>query len=174
MLSKFKFYFSLGVYYFIFIHLPSASVSKYGVVIRMWCVRYIFGYVGENINIAKGVRFGKGSKISISHNSGIGENSYIVCMDYVTIGQDVMIGPEVMILTGGHDYKDEALLLREQKILTAPVSIGNDCWIGSRVIILPGVSICDRVIVGAGSVVSKSIQEPGIYVGNPAKKIKDL
>ncbi|MCU8205253.1 acyltransferase [Vibrio vulnificus] len=95
-------------------------------------------------------------------------------MDDIKIGNDVMIGPEVMILTGGHDYKNRALLLREQKILTAPVSIGNDCWIGSRVIILPGVSICDRVIVGAGSVVSKSIQEPGIYAGNPAKKIKDL
>ncbi|NOJ20345.1 acyltransferase [Vibrio jasicida] len=167
-------YFFLSVYYLLVKHLPSNSTCKLCVYLRRIVVSFIFDYVGDNVNIASNVRFGKGNNLSIGHNSGIGEDSYIVCMDSVSIGDNVMIGPQVMILTGGHDYKDDTSLLRQQKIITRPVSIGNDCWIGSRTIILPGVTICDRVVIGAGSVVSKSIVNSGIYAGSPAKKIREL
>ncbi|EGR0111096.1 acyltransferase [Vibrio vulnificus] len=167
-------FFFLLVYYIVVKHLPSNSSCKLCVYLRRIVVSFIFSYVGKNVNIASNVRFGKGNNLSIGNNSGIGEDSYIVCMDKVFIGDDVMIGPQVMILTGGHGYKDENLLLRKQKIITKPVSIGNDCWVGSRAIILPGVTICDRVVIGAGSVVSKSIETSGVYAGNPAKKIREL
>lgn len=165
---------SLFVYYLILKWLPSASYFRLGVNLRAYFCKFIFFDCGDDVNIASGVRFGRGNGLVIGNRSGLGEGSYIVCMDEVRIGDDVMIGPEVMILTGGHDYMNSDLLLREQVILTAPVKIGDDCWIGARTIILPGVSICTRVIVGAGSVVSKSIKEPGVYVGNPVRKIKSL
>lgn len=130
--------------------------------------------VGKNVNIANGVLFGRGSKVTIGDNSGIGESSRLVCMAEIIIGRDVMIAPEVMILTGGHRYDIPGLLLREQAILVAPVTIGNDCWIGARAILLPGISICDRVIIAAGSVVTKSVTESGVYGGNPARKIREL
>ncbi|WP_341659358.1 acyltransferase [Vibrio sp.] len=164
----------LLIYYLFGIHLPSSSYSRIGVRIRAYLVSKIFSDVGVNVNVAQGVYFGRGSLISIGNNSGIGEKSRFVAMGKITVGNDVMIAPEVLILTGGHDYSDPKLLLREQVSTTAPVHIGNDCWIGARAIILPGVSITDRVIVGAGSVVTKSISESGIYAGNPAKKIKEL
>lgn len=166
--------FCLLLYYTIARFLPSASACKLCVRFRLFLVSRIFSCVGNNVNIAQGVIFGRGKKIFIGNNSGIGENSRLVCMDEICIGDDVMIAPEVMILTGGHGYEDRKLLLREQKIITAPVIIGNDCWIGSRAILLPGVSLCDRVVIAAGSVVTKPIFESGIYGGNPARKIKEL
>ncbi|MNG10838.1 Galactoside O-acetyltransferase [compost metagenome] len=53
-----------------------------------------------------------------------------------------------------------------------PISIGNNVQIGAGAIILPGVSICNNVIIGAGCIVSRSISEPGVYVGVPARKIR--
>lgn len=169
-----KRFLSLFLYYSILIYLPSNSACRLCVNIRSFILKGIFTNVGINVNVARGVKFGRGSNIIIGDYSGIGEDSCIVCMDRVVIGSDVMIGPEVMILTGGHDYKKPNVLLRKQEIITAPVTIGNDCWIGSRAIILPGVSICDRVIIAAGSIVTKPIIESGIYGGNPARKIKDI
>lgn len=174
MLSKLFRYTTVFFYYLLLKPLPSRSSCPFCVKLRTFFLKFLFKSVGQNVNVATGVRFGLGGKISIGDNSGLGENCYIVAMDEVKIGSDVMIAPEVMILTGNHDFEDPNLLLRLQKTLTKPVSIGNDCWVGARAVILPGVSICDRVIVAAGAVVTKSIVEPGIYGGNPARKIKRI
>ncbi|NCS32003.1 acyltransferase [bacterium] len=120
------------------------------------------------------VRFGRGTRLSIGNNSGIGENSYIVCMNDVCIGNNVMIGPELMILTGGHDFTNPDLRLIDQKILTAPVVICDDVWIGARVLLLPGVEVGTRSIVGAGSVVTRDAPSNAIVAGNPAKVIKQI
>lgn len=173
-MKKIKDYFLLFLYYSIFKKLPSQSFTKIGVNARFFIVKRIFEKCGNNVNIAKNVYFGKGLNISIGNNSGIGENSYLVTMDKITIGDNVMIGPELMILTGNHGYDDKNKPLYEQKIITKPVSIGNDVWLGARVTILPGVSIGDRVIVAAGSVVVKDIPPNCIVGGNPAKFIKEL
>ena len=55
-----------------------------------------------------------------------------------------------------------------------PITIGNNCWIGGNVTILPGVPIHDNVVVGAGSVVTKDLASGAIYVGNPARKLRDI
>lgn len=171
---KVKKTFFLILYYSFLIYLPSNSSCKFCVRIRTWCVRHIFSSVGKKVNIAQGVRFGSGAKIKIGDNSGIGEDCYLVAMAPISIGNDVMIAPQVMFLTGGHKYDDPSLLLREHESLTAPIEIGNDCWIGARAIILPGVKMADRVIIAAGSVVTKDITSSGLYGGNPAKKLKEL
>ncbi|WP_105213409.1 acyltransferase [Pseudoalteromonas sp. T1lg22] len=174
MKNKILKYFSLLLYYSFFKHLPSNSMCSFCVKMRCLILRYIFASVGYNVNVASGVRFGLGSKVHIGNNSGIGEDSYIVAMDEVVIGNDVMIAPQVMILTGGHEYQRPDLLLREQKITIAPVEIGNDCWIGARAVILPGVKICSRVVIASGAVVTKSIDSPGVYAGVPARQVREL
>lgn len=95
-------------------------------------------------------------------------------MDEVIIGDNVMISPEVMILTGNHDFSDKNKLLIEQKIITKPVKIGNDVWIGARALILPGVEVGERSIIAAGSIVTKDIPSNVIVGGNPARIIKNL
>jgi maltose O-acetyltransferase len=173
-MKQIKNYFFLFLYYAILKNLPSQSITKIGVIARFFIVKQIFTKCGKNVNIAKNVYFGKGKNISIGNNSGIGENSYLVTMDRISIGNNVMIGPELMILTGNHGYDDKNKLLYQQKIITKPVSIGNDVWLGARVTILPGVNIGNRVIVAAGSVVVKDIPSNCIVGGNPAKFIKEL
>lgn len=91
---------------------------------------------------------------------------------YVTIGDDCFIGPNVGIYTACHSTDVEE---RNRRIEWAlPVTIGNNCWIGGSVTILPGVSIGDNVTIGAGSVVVKDIPSGTVAVGNPASVVKKL
>ena len=91
---------------------------------------------------------------------------------YVTIGDDCFIGPNVGIYTACHSTDVEERSRRIEWAL--PVTIGNNCWIGGSVTILPGVSIGDNVTIGAGSVVVKDIPSGTVAVGNPASVVKKL
>lgn len=108
--------------------------------------------------------------ISIGNNSGIGKNSYLSAEDTITIGENVMIGPELYIYTSNHEAKRDCLMIH-QNMIKAPVVIGNDVWIGTRVIILPGVKIGEGAVVGAGAVVTKDVAPYSIVGGVPAIKI---
>lgn len=87
----------------------------------------------------------------------------------IRIGSNVLIGPNVQIYTATHP--GNALERRRGLEYAKPISIGNDCWIGGSAIILPGIKIGDRCIVGAGSIVTKDIPKDTIVAGNPAKSI---
>lgn len=164
----------LIAYYGFFRFLPSRSWGSIGVRLRAIAARQLFRSTGRNINIASSVVFGRGARITIGTDSGIGEGSRIVCMDDVNIGDDVMIGPEVMILTGGHAFDDPAIRLIDQRIITAPVVIENDVWIGARAILLPGITVGRRSVVAAGSVVTKNVPPGSVVGGNPARVIKQI
>ena len=173
-MKKIKRLFALVCYYLIASRLPTIHGLVNGVVIRRFLCKYIFPEMGANVNVAASVRFGTGGKISIGNNSGLGEGSFLVSMDEIRIGDDVMVGPEVMMLTGGHEYTDPSKLLVDQGRVIAPIKIGNDVWIGARVIILPGVTIGKRVVVGAGSVVTKDLPNNSVCAGVPCKVLKTI
>ena len=160
------------IFYDIFAkHLPeSNSYYKFGQrSIRAWCTRLIVDSAGMNINVEKGASFPR--KLSIGNNSGIGINAKI--HGECKIGDDVMMGPNCTIYTRNHQFNNLDVPMNRQGFTKdKKVIIGNDVWIGGNVIILPGVSIGDHSIVGAGSVVTKNVQEWSIVAGNPAKIIK--
>jgi len=115
-------------------------------------------FVGPFVEIQKGVKVGQNTKVQ-SHS--------FIC-ELVTIGEDCFIGHSVMFINdlfsnGGPAQGDQSLW--------RSTTIGNHVSIGSNATILP-VKICNHVLIGAGSVVTKNIVEPGTYAGNPAKKIK--
>lgn len=137
--------------------------------IRAWLTGFFVEKCGNNVNIQKNARFSHSCEIG--NNSGIGEN----CRFYgkVVIGDNVMIGPECMVITTNHEYRKLDILMREQGPMEErPVIIGNDVWIGARVILLPGVFIGDGAVVAAGAVVSKSVPSFAVVGGNPARILK--
>ena len=85
---------------------------------------------------------------------------------YIRIGNYTLIGPSVQIYTPHHplDYRER----RQEKEFAYPVTIGDDCWIGGGVIVCPGVTIGDRAVVAAGSVVTKDVPADTLVAGNPA------
>lgn len=91
----------------------------------------------------------------------------------VIIGNDVLFASHVLISSENHGIDPESSTpYMDQPLSSSPVVIGDGCWIGEKVIILPGVSIGKKTIIGGGSVVTKSIPDYCIAVGNPAKIIK--
>lgn len=90
----------------------------------------------------------------------------------VTIGDRVMFGPSVTIITATHDTDVQSR--RDMGEYAKGVTIGDDCWIGSNVIIMPGITIGRGTTIGAGSIVTKNIPEFSVAVGSPAKVIKKV
>jgi maltose O-acetyltransferase len=164
---------ALVAYYLFARHLP-ASAHKFGrwaQPIRRFICRRIFKYAGKKINIEKGAYFGDGSEIEIGDYSGIGINCQ-TCGP-IKIGNDVMMGSDVIILTEKHNFERVDIPIRQQGFYPRkPVVIDDDVWIGTRVIILPGIRIGKGAIIGAGAVVTKDVPEYAIVGGNPAKVIR--
>lgn len=158
-------YFSIGI------RLPrSNSTINFGSKhFRRFCAKLICDSVGENVNIEKGSTFS--SHIKIGNNSGIGIRANIG--ESVTIGNDVMMGPDCVIYTRNHRHDDLSIPMRLQGYEEVkPVFIGDDVWIGARVLIMPGVSVGNGAILSAGSVVTHDVPAYAIVGGVPAKVIK--
>ncbi len=114
-----------------------------------------------------------GPFVEIQNNATIGKRcriqSHCFVCELVTIGDDCFIGHGVMFI---NDWFQSGGPAFDDKSLWAPTNLGNFVTIGSNATILP-VSICDDVIIGAGAVVTSDIDEPGTYIGSPARKILD-
>lgn len=92
----------------------------------------------------------------------------------ITIGDDCVMGPDVVMMATSHEFADINTPINQQGAKPeAPIVIGNDCWIGTRVVILPGVHLGDKCIVGAGAVVTHSFPKGSIIGGSPAKLIRN-
>ena len=163
----------LTVYYCFARHLPGSDgrFGRWARPLRRCVTKLLFKRAGRNINIEKGAYFGDGSQIEIGDNSGIGVNCR-VCGP-VKIGDNVMMGPEVIVLTVSHKYdRLDIPMLEQGHKEPEPVIIGDDVWIGTRAIILPGISVGKGAIIGASAVVTKDVPEYAVVCGNPAKIIK--
>ena len=115
------------------------------------------------------------SRIVIGNNVGI-SGSTICARENVTIGDNVLVGSGCLITDNdAHPINwEDRCERRNEKILSAPITIGNDVFIGARSIILKGVTIGDRSVIGAGSVVTKDVPADSVVAGNPATLIKKL
>jgi len=112
-----------------------------------------------------------GGELEIGDNSGLGLNCQ--ACGPIRIGNNVMIGPDVIILTARHRFdKLDVPMCQQGDLPSEPVNIADDVWIGTRVIILPGVSIGKGAILGAGAIVTKDVPEFAIAGGNPARVIR--
>ena len=165
--------FYLAFYYAIAIRLFDTPLPFSGISgrIRSWLAKRIFKSCGQRVLVSSGVVFGTGQAIEIGDDTGLNRDCWIA--NDTIIGDDVMMGPRVTILSGSHEFSDTTRPMREQGATPRrPVRIGNDVWIGTQSIILPGVTIGDHSIIGAGSVVTKDVEPWTIVGGNPARMIR--
>lgn len=172
MIEKVKRILFGAMYYLVARHLPRSNVSYScgSRVIRAFVLRRLFGKFGAHVNIEPKVIFFNTSESEIGDYSGIGMNSYVGA---IKIGRDVMIGEELIAISTTHEFRSREIPMREQGFQEQrPITIEDDVWIGSRVIILPGITIGRGSIVGAGSVVSKDVEAYSIVAGNPARLIR--
>lgn len=114
------------------------------------------------------------SKMVLGSNNYFNRNIIIECLEGNVIGDNCLFGPNVVIVDHDHNYMNPDIPICKQGFLTGSITIGSDVWVGSNVTICKGITICDHVIIGANSVVKHCIDEPGIYAGIPARKIKAL
>lgn len=140
----------------------------------------LLGSKGENVWISAPFFVDYGENIHIGNNCEINMNCVFLDCNKITIGDNSGIGPNVQIYAVAHPVNPSERLFDGVaddsfpfwKSFTAPVTIGNNVWIGGGSIILPGVTIGDNTTIGAGSVVSKSVPANCLAVGNPCKVIR--
>jgi len=136
--------------------------------IRYWMIKNIANDTGKNVLVETGALFSP--FIEIGDNSSIGE--FCRVRENTKIGNDVMMGPGVQIITENHMFDDIDKPMRLQADSSKGVVIGNDVWIGTNAIILPGVHVDNHAIIAAGAIVTKDVPKFAIVGGNPAKIIK--
>lgn len=130
--------------------------------------------IGSNCRLEKGISFKfdgiykDGPNILIGNNVFVGENIEFNIRMRIQIGEDCLLGSNCKFIDHDHGFKSNELI-RTQQGKEQAIWIGNDVWLGSNVIVLKGVSIDNGAIIGANSLVNKSIPANEIWAGNPIK-----
>lgn len=139
---------------------------------RQELLHELFGTIGPGCEIEPPFRCDYGGFISIGEKFFANFNCVILDCAPVTIGDSVLFGPGVQIYTAYHPL--ESGPRRDLQEAAAPISIGDNVWIGGNAIVLPGVEIGDNAVIGSGSVVTKSIPACVVAVGNPCRVLREI
>lgn len=130
----------------------------------------LLGAIGEDTYLRPPLRVDYGSHIRIGARTFANFGLVALEVADITIGDDVQIGTNVQLLTPTHPVDPEP---RRQKWEAAkPITIGDNVWLGSGAIVLPGVTIGENTVVGAGAVVTRDLPADVVAVGNPARVIR--
>lgn len=140
---------------------------------RQKMLKEMFAEIGEGCYIEPPFHsnFGGGH---VHFGKGIYANFNLTLVDdtHVYVGDYTMFGPNVTIATAGHPILPELRIQGYQ--YNMPVCIGKNCWLGAGVIVLPGITIGDNVVIGAGSIVTKDIPSNVVAVGNPCRVLREV
>ena len=126
------------------------------------------GNIGEGSRVMPGINVVRGNRVKIGKGVVIMYNCLMMAAGTITIEDDVQVAANVQLISNNHDFHDR------QMLICKPVVLKKNCWIGAGSSILPGVTIGENAIVGAGSIVTKDVEPNTVVAGNPAKIIKRL
>lgn len=140
-------------------HLPSYSLR------RLYLSSILRVKIGKGVAIHMGC-FVTGRLLSIGDHSVINRNCYLDGRAGMRIGSNVSISPECYLISLTHDPRDPDFAARP-----GPVVVGDYAWLGARAMVMPGVTLGEGAVVGAGSVVTKSCEPYAILAGSPARKL---
>ena len=140
---------------------------------REQLLKEMFAEIGEGCYIEPPLHANWGGK-HVHFGKQIYANFGLTLVDdtHIYVGDYTLLGPNVVLATAGHPIEPG---LRQQAYqYNMPVRIGRNCWLGAGVVVLPGVTIGDNVVIGAGSVVTKDIPDNVIAVGNPCRVLRSV
>lgn len=130
--------------------------------------------IGRNCQIRPSSYYGTGNiglGLKIGDNSSVGPDGYIGCSGLITIGKNVMIGPKVSLFAENHKFYSTKRTIKSQGVENLGITIEDDCWIGSGVIILDGVTIGCGSVIAAGALISKNVPSQSIVIDKRNKLI---
>jgi len=135
---------------------------------RRWLLRGFGAKVGKSVHIYPSATIYYPWNLEMDEGSAIGEWALVYNLGKVTIGERTTISQRVHLCAGTHDYRKP-----DMPLVKPPIRIGDEVWVCADAFVGPDVTVGDRAIVGAASVVMKDCQSKMIYGGNPAKIIKE-
>ncbi len=138
---------------------------------RRRILRELFGAGGETVWMQPPFYCDYGTNIHLGERVFFNFNCVVLDVCPVRIGDYTLFGPDVQILTPLHPMNAE---LRRKEEYGAPIEIGSDVWVGAGALILPGVRIGDRAVIGAGSVVTRDVPAGVFAAGNPCRVIREI
>lgn len=140
---------------------------------RSEMLKEMFAEIGEGCYIEPPFHSNFGGR-HVHFGKNVYANFNLTCVDdtHIFVGDYTMIGPNVTLATAGHPILPE---LREKAYqYNMPIHIGRNCWLGAGVVVLPGVTIGDNTVVGAGSIVTKDLPSGVVAVGNPCRILREI
>ena len=149
-----------------------ADLRRHGHRLRYVYWKNLLGYIGEDVQFFEKVKILGPARIHVGDHARITSHVVLDGRGGLAIGQYTQVGFQSVVLTYTHRYQDPDKPIIHQGMEGQPVAIGRDVWIGARVLVLPGVTIGDGAIVGAGSVVTRDVPAGAIVAGNPARFIR--
>ena len=146
-------------------------------------LKELFGGIGTNVSVGQPFICDYGRNIYLGSNVSVNMNCTFVDCNKITIGNNVLIASNVQLYTATHPVELSERLtpgwgpdMEEYfcRTYALPITIGNGCWLGGGVVVLPGVTIGNGSVIGAGSVVTKDIPENSLAVGSPCRGIRKI
>lgn len=146
-------------------------------------LQQLFGGIGTNVSVGAPFICDYGRNIYLGNNVSVNMNCTFVDCNEIRIGNNVLIASNVQLYTATHPVELSDRMTSDWspesgeyfcRTYALPITIGNGCWLGGGVIVLPGVTIGDGCVIGAGSVVTKDIPSNSLAVGNPCRVIREI
>jgi acetyltransferase-like isoleucine patch superfamily enzyme len=151
-------------------HVPTVI----GIGIRYMLVARLAKKCGSNVAVFEGAYLFELENMSIGNNVSIHQMCYISAAGGISIGNDVAIAHGTTIMSSEHNYSDASVPIRDAGGHCAPVTIANNVWVGAGVKILAGVTVGERAVIGAGSVVVREVPARSVVAGVPARLLKTI
>lgn len=150
-----------------FNHSRPSEVEK-----RNELMKKIFGHIEEPVWIQQPMTLAVGKTVSIGQGTYINSGLMLVDDYNITIGEGCLLGTNVTLCTTGHPIHPE--VRAQGGMYSFPITIGDNVWIGSNAVVLPGVTIGEGSVIGAGSVVTRDIPANVVAVGNPCRVLREI
>jgi len=153
---------------------PASMLADYAIKVRRILARRVFKQIGDDVIFHHDVYILSGRNTSLGNGVFVNRGATIDDRGPITIDDHTMIAAGAILTTHGHILDDFSKPLPFGGRTMAPITIGSNSVVGFRSVVMPGVTIGDRVIVASNSVVTKDIPDRWVVGGAPAKKIKEL